>query len=68
MRAVRLFALRFAPAAFLFAADVTGVAPGEAMLIDSRTAGCPYPRLGELPPGDFWVQALVHVRSAGPQE
>ena len=44
-----------------FAADVTGVAPGEAMLIDSGAVGYPYTRLGELPPGDYRVQALVHV-------
>ena len=44
-----------------FAADVTGVAPGEAMLIDAGAVGYPYPQLGELPPGDYWVQALVHV-------
>ena len=44
-----------------FAADVTGAAPGEAMLIDAGAVGYPYARLGELPPGDYWVQALVHV-------
>ncbi|MCY4024843.1 MAG: alpha/beta hydrolase-fold protein [Acidobacteria bacterium] len=44
-----------------FAVDVTGVAPGEAMLVDREAVGYPYARLGELPPGDYWVQALVHV-------
>ena len=44
-----------------FAVDVTDVAPGEAMLVDREAVGYPYSRLGELPPGDYWVQALVHV-------
>jgi hypothetical protein len=44
-----------------FAADVTGVGPGETMVIDAGAVGYPYARLGELPPGDYWVQALVHV-------
>ena len=44
-----------------FAADVAGVEPGEAMVIDAASEGYPYARLGELPPGDYWVQALVHV-------
>ena len=44
-----------------FAADVTGVDPGEPMAIDAAADGYPYARLGELPPGDYWVQALLHV-------
>ena len=44
-----------------FAADVAGVDPGETMVIDAAADGYPYARLGELPPGDYWVQALVHV-------
>ena len=44
-----------------FAVDVTAVAPGEAMLVDREAVGYPHARLGELPPGDYWVQALVHV-------
>ena len=44
-----------------FAVDVTAVAPGEAMLVDREAVGYPQARLGELPPGDYWVQALVHV-------
>ena len=44
-----------------FAGDVTGVAPGEAMHLDAEAVGYPYVQLGELPPGDYWVQALVHV-------
>ncbi|MCY4508998.1 MAG: hypothetical protein OXG35_18880, partial [Acidobacteria bacterium] len=44
-----------------FAADVQGVEPGEAMLIDAGAVGYPYARLGDLPAGDYWVQALLHV-------
>ena len=44
-----------------FAADVAGVGPGEAMVIAAAADGYPYARLDALPPGDYWVQALVHV-------
>ena len=44
-----------------FAADVAEVGPGETMVIDAAAVGYPYAHLGELPPGDYWVQALVHV-------
>ena len=44
-----------------FAVDVVGAGPGEAMVIDATADGYPYARLGDLPPGDYWVQALVHV-------
>ena len=44
-----------------FATDVADVEPGEAMIIDAAADGYPYARLGQLPPGDYWIQALVHV-------
>ena len=44
-----------------FAADVADVEPGETMVIDAAADGYPYARLGDLPPGDYWLQALVHV-------
>ena len=44
-----------------FATDVDGVAPGEVMVIDAAADGYPYAHLRELPPGDYRVQALVHV-------
>lgn len=44
-----------------FATDVADVEPGETMVIDAAADGYPYARLGELPPGDYWIQALVHV-------
>ena len=44
-----------------FAVDVTGAGPGQGMAIDAEADGYPYARLGELPPSDYWVQALFHV-------
>ena len=44
-----------------FAADVAGVAPGDLMVIDAAADGYPFARLEALPPGDYWIQALVHV-------
>ena len=44
-----------------FATDVADVEPDETMVIDAAADGYPYARLGELPPGDYWVQALLHV-------
>ncbi|MYN64127.1 MAG: hypothetical protein F4X11_03735 [Acidobacteria bacterium] len=44
-----------------FATDVADVEPGETMVIDAAADGYPYARLGELPSGDYWVQALLHV-------
>ena len=46
-----------------FATDVADVEPGETMIIDATADGYPYARLGQLPPGDYWVQALLHVYS-----
>ncbi len=31
------------------------------MVIETEVDGYPYAHLGALPPGDYWVQALVHV-------
>ena len=44
-----------------FAADVAGVGPGDVMVIETEADGYPYAHLGAVPPGDYWVQALVHV-------
>ena len=44
-----------------FSADVEQAAPGEAMVIDAGADGYPYRRLGGLPAGDYWVQAILHV-------
>ena len=44
-----------------FATDVAGVGPGDVMVIETEADGYPYAHLGAVPPGDYWVQALVHV-------
>ena len=44
-----------------FSADVEGAAPGDAMVVDAGADGYPYRRLGSLPAGDYWVQAILHV-------
>ncbi len=44
-----------------FAADVAAAAPGDAMAIDAAADGYPYRRLGSLPAGDYWIQAVLHV-------
>lgn len=46
-----------------FGKDVSGWRPGEPALIDGTTMGYPLSSLRELPPGDYFVQALVNVYS-----
>ncbi|HEY5063143.1 MAG TPA: hypothetical protein VII52_16505 [Gemmatimonadaceae bacterium] len=44
----------------LFAIDIDGLTPGAPAVIDGQSLG--YPRqLGELPPGDYFAQAIVNV-------
>jgi hypothetical protein len=43
-----------------FGIDVEGLAPGQEAVIDANTFGYPLPSLGGLPPGDYWVQAVLH--------
>ncbi len=43
-----------------FGIDVTGLAPGREAVIDGRTPGFPLQSLDEVPPGDYWVQAVLH--------
>jgi hypothetical protein len=43
-----------------FGIDVEGLAPGQEAIIDANTFGYPLKSLGELPPGDYWVQAVLH--------
>ncbi|RLE00766.1 MAG: hypothetical protein DRJ11_11115 [Candidatus Aminicenantes bacterium] len=44
----------------IFGVDVEGLAPGEEAIIDSQTFGYPCHSLSEIPPGEYWVQALLH--------
>lgn len=45
----------------IFGIDVEAMAPGEQKVFDASAFGFPYPSLAEIPPGEYWVQALLHV-------
>ncbi|MEL6538275.1 MAG: hypothetical protein AAFQ98_22840, partial [Bacteroidota bacterium] len=45
----------------VFGMDVEGMEPGDLKRIDARSFGYPMQRLSEIPPGDYYVQALLHV-------
>jgi hypothetical protein len=44
-----------------FGVDVDGLAPGMPAVIDSSAFGYPTTSLGQLPPGDYFVQALLNI-------
>lgn len=44
----------------MFGLDVDGLKPGARAVIDDATLGYPIERLAGLPPGKYWVQALLH--------
>lgn len=44
-----------------FGEDVEGMKPDQRAVIDGRSDGYPLERLGELPPGDYFVQGLLNV-------
>ena len=45
----------------MFGVDVNGLKPGQPAIIDASTRGWPVESLGELPPGDYFVQATFNV-------
>jgi len=45
----------------IFGVDVEHFAPGMSARIDGKTIGFPLRSLGELPPGDYHVQAVLNV-------
>lgn len=45
----------------VFGMNVEGLKPGDAGVFDEKVFGFPYTSLAELPPGDYWVQGLLHV-------
>ncbi len=54
----------------IFGVDVDGLKPGDAAIIDDRTFGWPARSLRDIPPGDYFVQAMLaryetFVRSDG---
>jgi len=46
-----------------FGRDVEDLAPGRPAVIDGTDLGWPVEKLGDLPPGDYYVQAFVNVYS-----
>ena len=45
----------------IFGGDVDNLAPGESTRLGEGTRGYPLERLAELPPGDYFVQAVFNV-------
>lgn len=50
-----------------FAADVDQLAPGQPATLDRSSAGAPLASLADLPPGDYYVQALMDVYTRFPR-
>jgi hypothetical protein len=44
----------------IFGIDINGLAPGEEAIIDANTFGFPHESLADVPPGDYYVQAVLH--------
>ncbi|MCH8259354.1 MAG: hypothetical protein IIC46_04015 [Planctomycetes bacterium] len=44
----------------IFGIDVDGLAPGDEAMIDADVLGYPLESLAEIPPGEYWVQGLLH--------
>ena len=45
----------------IFGIDVNGIQPGEKAIIDAGVFGYPLESLSEIPPGEYYVQALLHI-------
>lgn len=45
----------------IFGKNVEGMKTGGEETFDASTFGFPYPSLADVPPGDYWVQGLLHV-------
>jgi hypothetical protein len=43
-----------------FGIDVEGLKPGEEAIVDGKVFGYPLKSTGDIPPGDYWVQAVLH--------
>jgi len=48
-------------AQLVFGMNVDGLTAGEKTIFDESIFGFPYPSLSEVPPGEYYVQALLHV-------
>jgi hypothetical protein len=45
----------------VFGIDVEGLRPGQDSVFDSAVHGYPLVSLAQVPPGEYWVQGLLHV-------
>ena len=45
----------------LFGIDVEGLKPGQPAVIDGATRGWPLESISQIPPGEYWVQAVMNV-------
>ncbi len=45
----------------VFGTTVDGLAPGQPVTINDHAAGYPYRSLSEVPPGDYFVQAVLNI-------
>ena len=44
----------------IFGMDVDGMQPGQAVVVDDSAAGYPIRSLRDVPPGEYYVQAVLH--------
>jgi hypothetical protein len=44
----------------VFGIDVDGLKPGQQAVVDQAAFGYPVRSLAQIPPGEYWVQALLH--------
>jgi hypothetical protein len=44
----------------IFGVDVDGMQPGQARVVDASAAGYPVKSLRDVPPGEYYVQAVLH--------
>lgn len=44
----------------VFGVDVEGLKPGVEAIVDNEAFGYPVRSLAQVPPGEYWVQALLH--------
>ena len=45
----------------IYGVDINQLPPGETAVVDATTLGYPFKSLKELPPGEYYVQALINV-------
>jgi len=43
----------------VFGIDVDGLQPGQAVIVDEKAFGYPIRSLSDVPPGEYYVQALL---------